>query len=222
MAVSTGHFTMNIGDVIDEAMDIVGGDVVTGYEPQQARRSLNLLLTDWQNRDILLWTTDMAQVSTVSATAAVTMATSTIDALNVAVRRTSIDSELQRISIEEYWKIPDKTTTGKPAQYAIHRLRDAAVMYLYPAPENATDVLRIWRFKKFNAFDASRADPDVPSRFYPALVYGLAHYMSHKRPNQDPQRKLEIREEYERLLDQALDEDRDRAPLKVLPKVGWR
>ena len=82
MATSgTYDFNMDIDEVIQEAMEMIGGEETLGHEPKSARRSINLLLQDWQNRGVMLWT---ANTSTVDLTTSVTtfaLASSTIDVL---------------------------------------------------------------------------------------------------------------------------------------------
>ena len=58
MATSgTYNFSLDIDEVIQEATEMIGGEQTLGHEPQSARRSINLMLNDWQNRGVLLWTT---------------------------------------------------------------------------------------------------------------------------------------------------------------------
>ena len=70
MATSgTYSFSMDIDEVIEEAMEMIGGEATLGNEPKSARRSINLLLQDWQNRGIQLWTVG---TTTVTVTTSVT------------------------------------------------------------------------------------------------------------------------------------------------------
>jgi kynureninase len=64
MATSgTFNFSLDIDEVIQEATEMIGGEQTLGHEPKSARRSINLMLQDWQNRGILLWTADTTTVS---------------------------------------------------------------------------------------------------------------------------------------------------------------
>ena len=64
MAVSgTYNFNLDIDEVIQEATEMIGGEDTLGHEPASARRSINLMLKDWQNRGILLWTTSTTTVT---------------------------------------------------------------------------------------------------------------------------------------------------------------
>jgi len=67
MAISsTYNFNLDIDEVIQEATEMIGGEDTLGHEPASARRSINLMLKDWQNRGVLLWSTSVSSV-TVSA-----------------------------------------------------------------------------------------------------------------------------------------------------------
>ena len=49
MATSgTYNFNLDIDEVIQEATEMIGGEQTLGHEPKSARRSINLMLNDWQ------------------------------------------------------------------------------------------------------------------------------------------------------------------------------
>ena len=122
MAVSgTYNFNLDIDQVIQEATEMIGGEQTLGHEPASARRSINLMLKDWQNRGVLLWTTETTAVTVAASTTTYDLSSSTIDALEVVLNRDSTDLQLERISPEEYLLIPNKTQTGRPSQYSIRR-----------------------------------------------------------------------------------------------------
>ena len=103
MAVSgTYNFNLDIDEVIQEAMEMIGGEQTLGHEPASARRSINLMLKDWQNRGVLLWSTSVSSVTVAASTTAYDLASSTVDALEVVLNRDDTDLQLERISPEEY------------------------------------------------------------------------------------------------------------------------
>ena len=108
MAVSgTYDFNLDIDQVIQEATEMIGGEQTLGHEPASARRSINLMLKDWQNRGVLLWTTETTAVTVTSSVGSYSLSSSTIDALEVVLNRDSTDIQLERISPEEYLIIPN-------------------------------------------------------------------------------------------------------------------
>ena len=141
----TYNFNLDIDEVIQDATEMIGGEETLGHTPKSARRSINLMLNDWQNRGVLLWTTFTTTVTVSISTTTYDLADSVTDALEVtyAVNTSSSDLELQRISFEEYALIPNKSQTGRPSQYTIKRNVDNPTIHLYPIPDNSTGILKI-------------------------------------------------------------------------------
>ena len=221
MAVSgTYNFNMDIDEVIQEAMEMIGGEDTLGHEPASARRSINLMLKDWQNRGILLWSTAVSSVTVAASTTAYDLASTTIDALEVVLNRDDTDIQLTRISPEEYLLIPNKTQTGRPMQYSIRRGRDNPVMSVWPIPENSTDVLKMEIFSELQDVNKSAdQNADLPKRFLPPLTCGLSYYMSMKRPGVEAGRIQMLKVNYEEKLARAMEEDRERASMHIVPKL---
>ena len=221
MAVSgTYNFNLDIDEVIQEAMEMIGGEDTLGHEPASARRSINLMLKDWQNRGILLWSTSVSSVTVAASTTAYDLASTTIDALEVVLNRDDTDIQLTRISPEEYLLIPNKTQTGRPMQYSIRRGRDNPVMSVWPIPENSTDVLKMEIFSELQDVNKSAdQNADLPKRFLPPLTCGLSYYMSMKRPGVEPGRIQMLKVNYEEKLARAMEEDRERASMHIVPKL---
>jgi len=217
----TYDFSMDIDEVIQEAMEMIGGEPTLGYEPKSARRSINLLLSDWQNRDIMLWTAETSVFTVSVSTTTYSLASSSIDVLEAVVNRDNIDIQLERISMQEYLKIPNKKQTGRPTQYAVRHERDNPVVYLWPLPENSTDQVKIELIRYMQDVNKSAVQTaDISRKFLPCLSAGLAYYMSMKRPNVDMNRITMIKTEYEERLARALTEDRERASLFITPKIS--
>ena len=220
MPVSTSQdFNLDIDEIIAEAYEHLGGPPFVGNDGITARRSLNLMISDWQNRGILLWTTQFTN-QTMTAGTEEYLLDSTVVAVTEAVsRRSSNDIQMTRISAEEYLKIPDKTTTGRPLQFATMKGRDQISLLIWPTPENSTDTVRMHTIRRFFDFDQSVDNADVPYRFLPALSMGLAYYLGFKRPKISPQRVAALKLEYEALLNNAMAEDKERAPMLIKPSL---
>ena len=224
MAVSTSQdFNLDIDFIIQEAFERLGGAPITGEEAASARRTLNLILADWQNKGVLLWTTELKTQTLVSTTATYDLGTSVTDILQAVIRRTvnsvSTDIEMTRITKEAFQQIPNKATKGKPIQYAIHRKREQPSIVVWPFPENSTDEVRMWAVRRFFNFDNSSDDPDVPYRFLPPLCAGLAYHMSMKRTGIPPTTIQLLKQEYDVSFGAAMEEDRQRADLFIKPRI---
>ena len=223
MAVSgTYNFNLDIDEVIQEATEMIGGENTLGHEPASARRSINLMLKDWQNRGVLLWSTSVSSVTVAASVTAYSLGSSTVDALEVVLGRDDTDIQLTRISPEEYLLIPNKTQTGRPMQFSIRRGIANPTMSLWPIPENSTDILKMEVISELQDVDKSaEQNADLPKRFLPPLTCGLAYYMSMKRPGVEGQRMQLLKANYEELLGRAMLEDRERASMRVVPRLGY-
>lgn len=223
MAVSgTYDFNLDIDEVIQEATEMIGGEDTLGHEPASARRSINLMLKDWQNRGVLLWSTSVSSVTVSASVTAYSLASSTVDALEVVLNRDDTDIQLERITPEEYLLIPNKTQTGRPSQYSIRRGRDNPTLSVWPIPENSTDVLKIELVSELQDVNKSAIqNADLPKRFLPCLTCGLAYYMAMKRPLVPENRIMMLKANYEELLMRAMEEDRERASMYLRPRLRY-
>jgi len=229
MAVSgTYNFNLDIDQIIQEATEMIGGEDTLGHTPESARRSINLMLRDWQNRGILLWTTSTTAVTVAASVADYSLSSSTINVLEATTRRDTTDIKITRITPEEYLLIPAKTQTGRASQYSIRRGRDNPVMSIWPIPENSTDILRMEIVSEVQDVDKSAIqNADTPKRFLPALTCGLAYYLSMKRTPPLASEAIwaskitMLKTNYEEMLGRAMEEDRERASIYLLPRLTF-
>ena len=95
-------------------------------------------------------------------------------------------------------------------------------MSVWPIPENSTDVLKIEVISELMDVDKSAGqNADMPKRFLPPLTCGLSYYMSMKRPGVPPERISMLKTNYEEILFRAMQEDRERASMRVVPRLGY-
>ena len=223
MAVSgTYNFNLDIDEIIQEATEMIGGEDTLGHTPESARRSINLMLRDWQNRGILLWTTSTTAVTVAASVADYSLSSSTINVMEATTRRDNTDIKITRITPEEYLLIPAKTQTGRSSQYSIRRGRDNPVMSIWPIPENSTDILRMEIVSEVQDVNKSAIqNADTPKRFLPALTCGLAYYLSMKRPLVADTKIVMLKANYEEILGRAMEEDRERASIYLLPRLTF-
>jgi hypothetical protein len=216
----TYNFSMDIDEVIQEASEMIGGEQTLGNEPKSARRSINLLLQDWQNRGVMLWSIGTSTVSLTTSVTAYAFSSATVDVLEAVHNRDNRDIQLQRISMEEYMKIPNKGQTGRTTQYAIRNGRDFATMYLWPIPENSTDTIKIETFTYLQDVNKSAVETaDISRKFLPCLTAGLAYNMAIKRPGVDMNRINMLKTEYEERMLRAMEQDRERTNLLLKPRI---
>ena len=220
----TYNFNLDIDEVIQEATEMIGGEQTLGHTPQSARRSINLLLNDWQNRGVLLWSTFTTAVTVATSVTSYDLEDSVNDALIITVKASAAATETQltRISFEEYNVLPNKSQTGRPTQYAIKRNVDKTTVFLYPIPNNSTEILTIEAIRQIEDVNKSAGqNADIPKRFLPCLTYGLAYHLSQKRPGVPDARVAMLKASYEETLKRAMEEDKERASIYFKPKLGY-
>jgi hypothetical protein len=214
-------FDLDVADIIEEAYERCGLEVRTGYDAKTARRSLNIMFSEWANRGVNLWTVKQATLTLISGTATYTstngLASPMNDILEVAVRRSGTDFDIDRISRGEYLNVPNKSTTGRPSQFYFNRQTSPEIT-LWPTPENSTDQLVYYYITRIEDADTSQNTTDVPYRFLPCMVAGLAYYLSMKKA---PERVQLLKAVYEEEFQRAADEDEDRVSLKLQPDIQY-
>ena len=216
----TYNFSMDIDEVIQEAMEMIGGEETLGHEPKSARRSINLILQDWQNRGVMLWSINTSTVSLTTSVTSYAFASATVDVLEAVHSRDGQDIQLERISMEEYMKIPNKSQTGRTTQYAIRNGRDFPTMHLWPIPENSTDTIKVETFTYLQDVNKSAVQTaDISRKFLPCLTAGLAYNMGMKRPGVDMARISMLKAEYEERMARAMEQDRERTNLLIKPRI---
>ena len=155
--------------------------------------------------------------TTVSAVVDLANVQSTIDLLSVVVTRSSTDFSLNRISRDDYISIPNKATTGRPSQFFIDR-QVTPILKVWPVPDKNTDIVKFDRLTRMDDADTYTNTADLPFRFYPCLVAGLAYYISVKRA---PDRIQFLKGIYEEEFERAMTEDRDRSSFFVIPSQSF-
>lgn len=197
---------------------MVGGGPVLADELISARRGLDYLLTDLQNKNVLLHKIETTTIPVSASVSSLSFGPSISDVLVASIRTSSTDIIIERDGYERWAEIPTKSQTGRPTRYWWDRRRDSNTMNLWPLPDQTyTVVLTIQK----NAENTLRAfdNIDVPRRFLPAVTYGLAYWIGLRRGNRvDANRLTLLRAEYERAVRDAMREDRERG--KVLLRIG--
>ena len=221
-------FDLALADIIDEAFDRAGIEDYTGEDYRTARRSLNLLLTDWMNRGVNLWTLSLVSQTLTTGVNQYTLPTTVVDVLDAVVRDSdNLDTIAERIGIQEYLRSrTDKTADGKVVQYAVQRnAAGGHTLYTWPETDDSDDKLVYWAISYMDDFSATGGEQtaNVPKRFLPALVAGLAWHILLKKKNKTQEDFAMIpilQVQYQDTLNAAIEEDRERASFFITPFVG--
>jgi hypothetical protein len=226
MATSgTATFNMDFTEIAEEAWERAGREMRSGYDLRTARRSMNLLTIEWQNRGINMWTIEEGAVNLTEGTATYNLPADTIDLLEHVVRTgsgnvsTQSDLNISRISVSTYASIPNKLSQGRPIQIYVDRGQANPSVTVWPVPDaSSTYVLKYWRMRRIEDAGSGVETPDVNFRFLPCLVAGLAYYIAQKDPELMSRVPM-LQTEYERQFDLAAQEDREKATLSLVPRI---
>jgi hypothetical protein len=211
----TYDFKLDILQVCEEAYERAGLEMRTGWELRTARRSLELLALEWVNRGLNLWTVTEASVSLVSGTRTYALEDDCIDVLEGVLRdgtgTDQTDYSLTRLSVSTYAQTSNKNTEARPTSMYVDRQTRVSVT-LYP-----TQVFRYWYIRRIQDLgSANTNNNDMPERFIPALIAGLAFNIALKRP-EAADRVPMLKALYEEAYELAASEDRNKAPLVFSP-----
>lgn len=214
----TSSFNPTFDEILQDAAAMVGGGPLLADELISARRGLDYLLTDIQNKNVLLHKIETTLVPVSSSVTSLAFDQTISDVLVAAIRTSTTDIIIERDGYQRWAEIPTKSQVGRPTRYWWDRRREGSIMSLWPVPNQTfTVVLTIQK----NLEDTVRAfdNVDVPRRFLPALTFGLAYWIGLRRGTRvDQNRLVLIKAEYEAALKNAMREDRERG--KFLLRIG--
>ena len=225
MATSgTATFNLDLSELVEEAFERAGSELRTGYDLRTARRSLNLLFADWANRGVNMWTFEQGQQVLTPGQATYPLPADTVDLLEHVIRNgagnlsTQSDLTITRISVSTYATLPNKLTQGRPIQIWIERLQSAPQFTVWPVPDNSqTYTLVYWRLRRIDDAGDGINTMDVPFRFLPCLVAGLAYYLALKIPG-GAERLPVLKQQYDEAWELAASEDREKAAVRFVPR----
>ena len=231
----TTLFNLNFAELAEESFERCGSELRSGYDLKTARRSLNLLLIEWQNRGLNLWEVEQLEIPMVTGQAVYPLPLDTVDLLDQVIRTGSdqnqSDITISRISGSTYSTIPNKNALGKPIQVWINRQTGATtptgVAYptinVWPTPQSPGNQYTFvyWRLRRMQDAGNGANTQDVPYLFLPALVAGLAYYLAMKLPNVDMNRASALKAVYDEQFQLASDENREKAPVRMVPRMSF-
>lgn len=234
----TSTFNLSIVEIVDEAYERLGGqEPRSGYDLRTARRSLNLLFTELANRGINLWTIEEGTISLYTGQVTYDLPADTVDLLDQVTRtgagQSQTDININRISESTYASIPNKNATGRPIQVWVNRQSGATypstgVKYpqitVWPSPDQGTIgdpyyTFVYWRLRRIQDAGNGENTQDIPFRFLNTIIAGLAYYLAMKVAGVDTQRRMELKADYEQQLQLSMDEDREKASSRWVPRI---
>ena len=234
--------TFAIDEIIEEAFERIGQQNVAGYQLKNARRTLNILFQEWGNRGIHYWEIGSTNLDLIEGqadydffrssddgTSATTVDPASVfgisDVLEAQLRSnrtqtTQSDSPMTKVDRSTYAGFSNKLSKGTPNQYWVERFIDKVTIHIYPTPDstNASKDMHFFFIKRIQDVGDYTNATDVPFRFVPCMVSGLAYYLSMKyQPNLIQQTKLVYEDEFAR----ALAEDGSASSTHIPPKAYY-
>ena len=223
----------SIDEIIEDAYERIGLQGVSGNQLRTARRSLNIMFQEWANRGLHYWEVANNNITLVANQATYTMFRSTgdgtsdatavygvDDVLEASYRNSNIDTPLTKINRSSYQALSNKTSTGQPTQYFVQRFIDKVTitLYLTPGSSEAGNTINYYYVKRIQDVGDYTNATDVPYRFVPCMVSGLAFYLAQKF---NPQLVQQTKILYEDELNRALQEDGSSSSSYITPKTYY-
>lgn len=224
MATSgVANFNLDLTEIVEEAFERVGSEMRTGYDLRTARRSMNLMFADWANRGLNMFTYEQGSIPLVAGTATYNLPEDTVDLLEHVIRTgsgsasTQADLTITRISVSTYATIPNKLQQARPIQVWIERLNTPRIT-VWPVPDNSQPYTFVyWRLRRIQNAGEGVNTMDMPFRFLPCMVAGLAYYLALKVPG-GTDRLPVLKAQYDEAWDLASTEDREKAAIRFVPR----
>jgi len=220
----TASFNLDLAEIVDEAYERCGYEARSGYDLRTARRSINIMFSEWASRGLNLWTLDTGSIALDPGSSTYVLPDDTVDLLDVVTRTgsgaTQVDIVVSRISSSTYATLPNKEITGRPIQMWVQR-GDTPQVTLWPVPDNSNPyTLVYWRLRRIQDAGGGVNTMDLPFRFLPAMIAGLAYYLALKVPGGIDRLQV-LKAQYDEAWDLASSEDREKAPVRFVPRVGY-
>jgi hypothetical protein len=219
----TSSFNLDLTEIVEEAFERVGSEMRTGYDLRTARRSMNLMFADWANRGLNMFTYEQGSIPLVAGQATYPLPTDTVDLLEHVIRTgagsaaTQADLTITRISVSTYATIPNKLQQARPIQVWIERLNTPRIT-VWPVPDNSQPYVFVyWRLKRIQDAGNGVNTMDMPFRFLPCMVAGLAYYLALKVPG-GAERLGILKQQYDEAWQLASEEDREKAAVRFVPR----
>ena len=225
MATSgTYAFNLDLSDILEEAYERAGLELRSGYDYRTARRSLDLMFLEWQNKGLNLWSVQEGSQTLTAGTGRYVLTGDQLDVIEASLRTDDGDADKQtdltmsRISVSQYSHLTNKLTQGRPIQFWIEKDPGAIALNVWPVPDDAVTY-------KINYYYIQRVEDtgspasnnvDIPARFMPCMAAGLAYYISIKRPEASERAPL-LKQVYDEQWDLAADADRDKSSFYMVP-----
>lgn len=219
---TTTNFQLPIDEIIQEAIDTLGGENQSGYDVVSAIRSLNLLLIDLSNRGYPLGHLEKRTVSFVAAQNEYTLGEDVLAIVDANFRDGDSESTMKNLPFLDYFNLSNKDTKGRPSQYCFDRTTSPPKLRVYPTPDTGSTFFDYWVVRRHKDINKLYQIADLSHRYLPAITMGLAYFLAFKKSGVDPSYITFLKTEYTDRLEAAFMEDSDHFDFVVYPYVSPR
>lgn len=217
----TYTFSLDVDDIIETSLEPFGEEYVSGVDAQRARRDLNLLLIELQNKGIPLNKLETTSVALTEDTKEYSLDSSFSDVLEATLKTvdSGIERDIERYGREKYHnRIVDKDRSGVPTVYMVDRDKDAVKVSVWQVPEEDGEyTLELLCSKRIEDVTASFQKLDISYRYLPLITAWLSYKFSLKKMEVPEQMKQRLKNEYLEIMMDTFEEDRERTNTRIIP-----
>ncbi len=219
----TTTFQLDIIEAIEESFERCGLESRSGYDMRTARRSINLMMLDWANRGLNMWTYEERTQLLTYNDGEYNLGSDIVDVLEQVVQIPTTSQvtryNMTRVSISTQATRTNPTSQGRPTEVYYNRGTDGVTAHIWPLPGTGGPyTLVYWVLRRIEDAGAFTNTGDFPFRFLPVFVAGLAYYIAQKKRRDDPNLVQTLKGEYEEAWISAAGEDREKATLSIVPR----
>lgn len=214
----TTTFSMDVDEIIEQALDPLGGEHTSGIDVSKARRVLNLLLIQMQNKEIPLNKLTFITQALVASTATYTLDASVSDVFDCSISTNNTDLPIQRYGLRQYQDIPNKLQAQRPNLFVTQRNNNAVSITFWPVPDT-TYTAKLLVAKRVEDINASYQKVDLPYRYLPLLVKWLSYELALTKPSIPENLRARLQSDYQQYLPDTLTEDGERTDFTIVPGI---
>ncbi len=215
----TTSFSLDVDEIIEQALDPLGKEHASGIDMRKARRVLNLVLIELQNKNIPLHKLDFVDQALSISDPDYTLSAGITDILECSIQKSGEDVALpiERRGLREYQDIPMKTMEGRPNLFTTERNSSGVTVIFWPVPESNSFTAKMLVVKRVEDINASYQKVDLPYRYLPLLVKWLSYELAKGKQGIGEEIKARLEKDYKECMPDTFDEDRERTDIIFKP-----
>ena len=222
MSSGTQTFDLNLNEVVEDAYELCGLVATTGSDYRSARRSLDMMFIEWANRGTNFWTLHENQTALAAGQQTVDLDPNVLDIIEHYTRLNDgepgqTDLHLKRIGVDDWANLPNKNSRGRPVNIWVEKTKEFPVLHLWPVPTKPYTLVWHELIRIEDTGNNPADNLDVPWRFIPAMVAGLAVRVAEKRA---PERLQILFVKETTTWDDAVASDRERRATRFSPNLN--